>query len=133
MIEADVIIGNHHKFSTKTEIVAPANATADELAAIKAQSIPIMGHPPYLSSDLSLDQFLTRVIEFNKKNATKPKGIKLDFKTIEAVNQSIPMLKTHWENVRIKHIKLHRFFYLAFQKLLKIIGIAEIDSCVDKC
>lgn len=90
MIEADVIIGVHNNESVK--ITDPANATLEQ------PKIPIMGHPPSNSSDLSFEQFLTKVIEFNTKNTTK-KGIKLDFKSIEAVEQSMPILKTHWKDV----------------------------------
>lgn len=90
MIEADVIIGVHNNAPVK--ITEPVNATVEQ------GNIPIMGHPPSNSSDLSFEQFLTKVIEFNTKNTTK-KGIKLDFKSIKAVEHSMPILKTHWKNV----------------------------------
>ncbi|XP_031772285.1 protein FAM151B isoform X3 [Apis florea] len=48
---------------------------------------PIMAHPPANESDLSLENFLNAVIE--KKGR---KGIKLDFKSIEAFNGSKPIL-----------------------------------------
>lgn len=57
--------------------------------------IPIMAHPPDKESDLSLDDFLKTVVQ--KKNATK--GIKLDFKTIEAFNASKAILDTVRNNV----------------------------------
>ncbi|XP_055307759.1 protein FAM151B-like [Sitodiplosis mosellana] len=71
MIEADVIIGKHKN----------------------GYKIPIMGHPPFSSRDLSLEQFLTAVIEHNGNGDNNKKGIKLDYKTIEAVQQSVFMLK----------------------------------------
>lgn len=71
MIEADVIIGKH-----KSE-----------------DKVPIMGHPPSTSSDLSLKQFLTAVVEHNQNNDKNKMGIKLDYKTIEAVQQSLIILK----------------------------------------
>ncbi|KAI5633914.1 hypothetical protein NE865_13376 [Phthorimaea operculella] len=49
--------------------------------------IPIMAHPPATSSDLSLADFLSTVKTHNSGNA-KPKGVKLDFKSIEAFEKS---------------------------------------------
>lgn len=57
---------------------------------------PIMAHPPANESDLSLENFLNAVIE--KKGR---KGIKLDFKSIEAFNGSKPILDKVRNNVRI--------------------------------
>ncbi|KAI4501463.1 hypothetical protein M0802_003340 [Mischocyttarus mexicanus] len=70
MIEADVVLG-HLTNSTNT------NTT---------NAIPIMAHPPETESDLSLEEFLTSIL----RNGTK--GFKLDFKSIEAFNNSIPIL-----------------------------------------
>ena len=55
--------------------------------------IPIMAHPPKNESDLSVQSFLQQVWEFNNKNPDYKKGIKLDFKDIEAVAPSIAFLK----------------------------------------
>lgn len=74
MLEADVVIG---KLNTSNS------------AGIN-QTMPIMAHPPHTESDLSLQEFLKTVID--KKKVTK--GIKLDFKTIEAFNASKPILDT---------------------------------------
>ncbi|CAH1163958.1 unnamed protein product [Phaedon cochleariae] len=70
MIEADIVLGT---LNGSTEI------------------IPIMGHPPNNTSDLSLAQFMERISDFNaKSNSTSSrKGVKLDFKTIEAFNNSV--------------------------------------------
>nr|XP_034187429.1 protein FAM151B isoform X1 [Osmia lignaria] len=78
MLEADVVMG---KMNNNTN---------------SSQLIPIMAHPPANVSDLSLDDFLKTVIE--KKNATK--GVKLDFKTIEAFNASKPILDTVRNNLK---------------------------------
>lgn len=58
--------------------------------------IPIMAHPPAFKSNLSLKNFLDTVIQ---KNVTK--GIKLDFKSIEAFIASKPILEEVRNNVRI--------------------------------
>ncbi|XP_076766119.1 protein FAM151B [Xylocopa sonorina] len=49
--------------------------------------VPIMAHPPANASDLSLEAFVNATLE---KNASK--GIKLDFKSIEAFKASKPVL-----------------------------------------
>ena len=51
------------------------------------RNIPIMAHPPATSSDISLTQFLTRVLLHSP-----PKGIKLDFKEIDVVEPSLKIL-----------------------------------------
>lgn len=58
---------------------------------------PIMAHPPANESDLSLENFLNTVIE--RKGIKK--GVKLDFKTVEAFNASKPILDKVRDNVRI--------------------------------
>lgn len=52
-------------------------------------NIPIMAHPPSNESDLSLEEFLNTNIE---NNGTK--GVKLDFKSIDAFEKSKEILKT---------------------------------------
>ncbi|XP_031829313.1 protein FAM151B isoform X2 [Nomia melanderi] len=70
MLEADVVLG---KLKTSQ----------------KDEEIPIMAHPPATESDLSLKDFLLEV------NGTK-KGAKLDFKSLDAFNASMAILKdTH--------------------------------------
>lgn len=73
MIEADVVMGR---------VYGNPNAT-----------IPIMAHPPANESDLSLGDFLNATL----KSATR--GIKLDFKSIEAFNASLPYLKENSSKV----------------------------------
>lgn len=83
MIEADVMIGAHLRNTTTVP------------------NIPIMSHPPKNESDLSLQEFLTKMLSHNSKNnITKGvKGVKLDFKTIEVFNESLPLLKNIWRKV----------------------------------
>lgn len=66
MIEADIVLGNG------TDKTAP---------------IPIMGHPPDTTGDLSLEQFLDLVLKQRQSKDMK-KGIKLDFKTQGAFKAS---------------------------------------------
>ncbi|XP_011144690.1 protein FAM151B isoform X2 [Harpegnathos saltator] len=70
MLEADVVLGK-------------LNETDNSSIA----EIPIMAHPPSKESDLSLEEFLNSTIQ---NNGTK--GIKLDFKTIQAFEKSRPIL-----------------------------------------
>jgi len=74
MLEADVTLGN----------VTGSNMT----------NIPIMAHPPSMESDLSLENFLN----INIENGTK--GVKLDFKSIEAFQKSQDVLKNLRHGVR---------------------------------
>lgn len=59
-----------------------------------AKILPIMAHPPLKTSDLSLEEFLDTVLSYKK-----PKGIKLDFKDLEAVEMSLMMLKSRANKV----------------------------------
>lgn len=65
MIEADVLIGYL------------INSNPRELTVI-------MGHPPIIISDLSLEQFLNTVIAHNADPTKRKKGVKLDFKGSDA-------------------------------------------------
>lgn len=55
---------------------------------------PIMAHPPTKSSDLSLEEFLDTIL-----NSKQRKGIKLDFKEMEAVEVSLNLLKARTNKV----------------------------------
>ncbi|XP_060821750.1 protein FAM151B isoform X1 [Bombus pascuorum] len=57
--------------------------------------IPIMAHPPATESNLTLEDFLNTVI---RQNVTK--GIKLDFKSIDAFNASKPILEKVRNNIK---------------------------------
>jgi hypothetical protein len=67
MLEADVVLG--------------------QIQGKEGPPIPVMAHPPDSSSDLSLSEFLSTVAHHNNVNS-KQKGVKLDFKTIEAFEKS---------------------------------------------
>ncbi|KAG6798761.1 hypothetical protein HZU73_05564 [Apis mellifera caucasica] len=69
MLEADVVLGK----------VTGQDGSVQQ---------PIMAHPPSNESDLSLENFLNTVIE--RKGIKK--GVKLDFKSVEAFNASKPIL-----------------------------------------
>lgn len=90
-IEADVIIGIHDS----------AQSLSNDA------KIPIMGHPPATKSDLSLVEFLEAIKEYHSRpeNVNKTKIVKLDFKSIEATEQSTELLKTDWKKVEQKHRK----------------------------
>jgi len=59
---------------------------------------PCMGHPPETTSDITLQQFLTTILAFNKRNTTK-KGVKLDFKSTHVFNGSIKILESLWNEM----------------------------------
>lgn len=77
MLEADVIMGTLN-------------------GSVEVQ--PIMGHPPSDTGDLSLNQFINRITEYNSQPAHKSsrRGIKLDFKSLSVYNKSIDYLKTNF-------------------------------------
>lgn len=77
MIEADIVLG------TLTN-----NATAP--------TQPIMGHPPNITSDISLEQFLRQILDFNKNTTGMKKGVKLDFKSTVVFNGSQHLLQELW-------------------------------------
>lgn len=77
MIEADIVLGK-------------INNTGPDL--------PIMGHPPAVTSDISLNTFLHTVLNFNN-NTKEKKGVKLDFKSIEVFEGSLDILHELWHLV----------------------------------
>ncbi|XP_061704088.1 protein FAM151A isoform X3 [Cydia pomonella] len=69
MLEADIVLG--------------------QLIGKEGPLIPVMAHPPATTSDLSLGDFLSIVAQHNKGIAKeKQKGVKLDFKSIEAFEKA---------------------------------------------
>jgi hypothetical protein len=61
---------------------------------------PVMAHPPALTSDITLKNFLTQILNFNKeKTQEKQKGVKLDFKSTETYQQSLPILIELWSSM----------------------------------
>ncbi|XP_042868540.1 protein FAM151B-like [Penaeus japonicus] len=59
--------------------------------------IPIMAHPPYETSNLSLEMWIDKVIEANENG--KNKGAKLDFKSLSIVKESLEILKNRTERI----------------------------------
>lgn len=65
---------------------------------LSGEQRPIMAHPPTNSSDISLESFLTQVLDFNNANVKeKQKGVKLDFKSTDVYTKSLPMLIELWD------------------------------------
>lgn len=79
-IEADIVMGTIIGSDNKTEM-------------------PVMGHPPAIESDISLKEFLEKILDFNNLNAENKKGVKLDFKTIGVFNGSLDLLTEMWDKV----------------------------------
>src|SRR5271168_2434670 len=77
MIEADILMG------TK-----PGSEVA----------VPIMAHPPAITSDLTAKEFIENVIHAHHEHG-KMKGIKLDFKEYEALVPVLQFLETQKENL----------------------------------
>lgn len=130
MIEADVVLGELETSAPQTnpadgskpaESVQPKAADKDDVkkaaeaapdtagssdgAVVQAATkIPIMAHPPAVKSDLSLKQFLDTVAAHNKdvKDGKPVKGVKLDFKSIEAAKEALTSWDKNDANVIIK-------------------------------
>lgn len=85
MIEADVITGH---------LTDESEAAEGE----KTDRIPIMGHPPAITSDLSLKEFLDMWKLSDKK-------LKLDFKSTEAFTLAIPIMEKAFKVRMYKRIK----------------------------
>lgn len=109
MFEADVSIGILKTVPVVIPGQPPAPAPAPDQTT---PQIPIMSHNEP-ESDLSLDAFLTTVSTYNgvKDNENKTRGAKLDFKTIEAVEQSVDILKAKLKDVRIQKKYLNLFSF----------------------
>jgi len=74
MLEADIVMG--------------------AIIGTEIRYTPIMAHPPAVQSDLSFQEFITTVVEFNEgKSLESRKGVKLDFKTIVAVERVVKSIQ----------------------------------------
>ncbi|XP_051554381.1 protein FAM151A [Myxocyprinus asiaticus] len=85
----------YHAANSKSEMIKALNSDVMILEAdVNVQghntanetNIPIMAHPPDIYSDNTLDEWLDAVL-------TSKKGIKLDFKSIDAVEPSLDLLR----------------------------------------
>uniref|UniRef100_A0A182NEA5 Menorin-like domain-containing protein n=1 Tax=Anopheles dirus TaxID=7168 RepID=A0A182NEA5_9DIPT len=66
----------------------------------KEHEIPIMAHPPATESDIALETFLKRILQYNReveKDNAQVKGVKLDFKSINAFERSIDIIRASYE------------------------------------
>lgn len=76
MIECDIVFGTIIGDETLTEQ-------------------PVMGHPPANTSDITLEEFLIKIKEFNSNTANK-RGVKLDFKSTSVFVESTKILESLW-------------------------------------
>ncbi|XP_016968536.1 protein FAM151B isoform X2 [Drosophila biarmipes] len=58
----------------------------------EGEDLPVMAHPPAVVSDLTLSDFLSQIMEFNRNHGGREKGVKLDFKSIEVFEGSLDIL-----------------------------------------
>ncbi|XP_041064053.1 protein FAM151A isoform X1 [Carcharodon carcharias] len=91
----------HHAANSKSEMeqalkgsamVLEADVNIEGLNTLNETGIPIMAHPPAVHSDNTLQEWLDAVIKSKK-------GIKLDFKSIHAVNPSLDILVKKYNEV----------------------------------
>lgn len=77
MLEADIVMGS--------------------IVGKDGPPLPIMAHPPATTSDLTLAEFLETIAQHNMKetNPASKKGAKLDFKSIEAYEQSQELISKY--------------------------------------
>jgi hypothetical protein len=73
---------------------------------IGSSSLPIMAHPPHTTSDLTFSDFL-------KETKSTNKGLKLDFKDINALKPCLEELEAQKDNVRLFQY-LPSFHFLFF-------------------
>lgn len=57
------------------------------LTGDKDEMVPVMAHPPILTSDLSFEEFLEQLIRDGKRH------VKFDFKDLKAVERCLPLLR----------------------------------------
>ncbi|RXG59566.1 hypothetical protein Avbf_13313 [Armadillidium vulgare] len=67
-----------------------------------SKEIPIMAHPPETMSDLSLQMFIDEVIKANEEG--KKIGVKLDFKNLDIVLQSLEILRKKSDKVCVNEL-----------------------------
>ncbi|XP_069336110.1 protein FAM151A [Eulemur rufifrons] len=77
-------------------MVLEADVTVEGLNTANETGVPIMAHPPAISSDNTLQQWLDTVLSSSQK------GIKLDFKSLKAVGPSLDLLRQLTEAGRVR-------------------------------
>ena len=78
-----------------------ANVALGDLIDGSQQNVTIVALPPVSTSDLTLNEFLSRIIEHNV-NKTDPKtkvGFKLEFKSTDALEEGIRVLQQSYAQV----------------------------------
>lgn len=100
MLEADIVIG--------------------QIVGKEGPPIPIMAHPPATTSDLSLADFLSTVAQYNN-GKSQQKGVKLDFKSIEAFEKSQEQIAQYskpevWSPIIFFYVSL--FYFSHFRKVV---------------
>ncbi|KAL2097500.1 hypothetical protein ACEWY4_006707 [Coilia grayii] len=75
-------------------MVLEADVQIEGYGTINQTNTPIMAHPPDVYSDNTLQEWIDRVLESDK-------GIKLDFKSIEAVEPSLQILRAKNQTAQI--------------------------------
>lgn len=91
----DVLQGDINFIEADIQLGFLENDVTDE------NEIPIMAHPPATTSDLSLEAFLTQIHTYNTAVETsKVKGVKLDFKSIGALERSIEIIGKFYDMQR---------------------------------
>lgn len=84
-------------------------------------------HSP--ESDFSLDEFITKVIEYHNKNGTNTKTIKLNFASMDPVPQSIDMLSMQHREVYIYNI--YTSHMSLYKKIIFSFKICYINKSID--
>lgn len=75
-----------------------ADVSMGTIAGGDGNIMPIMAHPPVNTSDLSLEEFLDTIL-----SSGTSKGIKLDFKDLEALEPSLMAIKSRASKVVVQH------------------------------
>ncbi|KAI9555839.1 hypothetical protein GHT06_018356 [Daphnia sinensis] len=78
------------------DMMIEADVSMGTITGREGKLLPIMAHPPFKTSDLSLEEFLDIAL-----SSRSPKGIKLDFKEMEAVEVSLMIIKSRANKIRV--------------------------------
>ncbi|KAH8413273.1 hypothetical protein KR009_009552, partial [Drosophila setifemur] len=69
----------------------------------EGEDLPVMAHPPANTSDLTLEDFLNKIMDFNREHEGQEKGVKLDFKSIEVFEGSLDILDANIPSVSMTY------------------------------
>lgn len=76
-----------------------ADVSMGTITGREGKFLPIMAHPPFKTSDLSLEEFVDIAL-----SSRPPKGIKLDFKDMEVVELSLMIIKARANKVGLNKL-----------------------------